>query len=174
VIGFAPLAIEHFALLLGWLADPGVKEWWYPDRTFSAAEIEAKYTPRLSGTSPTSSFIASQDGEPFGFIQAYPTEAEPEYHRAIGAAPGWVGIDFYIGVPDRRNRGLGPLMIDTFVSNVVFGGPDRVPGCLSGPHPDNHRSIRALEKAGFVRGELVAVPGDDGGPELIMLRPNRR
>ena len=168
-IGFEPLAASHFPLLVEWFADAGVKRWWYSDRTLTLEDVTSKYGPRVAGHGDVAGYIAHIGGQPFGYIQAYPTDHDPDYHRVTGAAAGWVGIDFLVGSADFRDRGLGTEMIDAFVTRIVFAD-EAVTACMSGPEPANGRSIRALEKAGFERGPVVDVPGEHGGPEQVMVR----
>ena len=64
-------------------------------------------------------------------------------------------------------RGVGAAALDAYVRTVVFADP-RVTRAVGGPHPDNLRSCRAFEKAGFTRVRDVMVP--DSGPERIHVR----
>jgi len=53
------------------------------------------------------------------------------------------------------------------VRGVVFADP-RITRATAGPHPDNRRSCRAFEKAGFVAVRDVVVP--ESGRERIHVR----
>jgi aminoglycoside 6'-N-acetyltransferase len=97
--------------------------------------------------------IAALDGRPFGFIQRYPIAAYQEYIDELAplceVPPGALSIDYFIGEPDLRGRGLGAAMIAAFVD----GSQDVIVPVVAA----NRASWRALERAGFVRvaeGEL--------------------
>ena len=168
-LGFRPLEAEDLELLVRWLADPGVKAWWYSDRDVTLEYLAAKMAPRFSGDDPVACFVVEAGGLPIGYVQTYAIDSDPEYAQITGYGRGWAGLDFYIGEPEYRGKGIGTVMLRRFVDEVIFADP-AVVGCVSGPDPANTRSIRALEQAGFIRAALVEVPGDEGGPEQLMVR----
>jgi RimJ/RimL family protein N-acetyltransferase len=78
-----------------------------------------------------------------------------------------VGVDLLIGEPDYIGRGLGPEMLRTFIREVLpFHYPTAVT-VVADPVLENSASIRAFEKASFVRGQIV--PAEDGGLEQLMI-----
>lgn len=94
-------------------------------------------------------------GRPFGLIQRYPVAAYPEYLEELApivdVPAGAISVDYLIGEPDLRGRGLGAAMIAAFVGTSP-GGDVIVPVAVG-----NRASWRALERAGFERvaeGEL--------------------
>jgi aminoglycoside 6'-N-acetyltransferase len=56
-------------------------------------------------------------------------------------------MDQYIGEPDMLDRGHGSVFLRQQCDRLFAAG---VPAIGTDPHPDNHRAIRAYEKAGFV------------------------
>ncbi len=80
---------------------------------------------------------------------AYPDEDEPRHWRALGIPSPAAGIDYLIGDPGERVRGIGTAVIRAFVTDVVFGQhPEWTHACAS-PQAANVASCRALERAGF-------------------------
>jgi len=138
-ISFRAFGENELPQLRAWFRATHVARWW----TVSESDVTAKYLPRIRGEGDTRMFAIVVDGNLIGMIQAGP--ADDEY--AVGS--GACGIDFLIGDEGSIGRGLGPRIIDAFVTEEVFGHHGYLL-CLSDPHEDNQRSIRALEKAGFV------------------------
>jgi RimJ/RimL family protein N-acetyltransferase len=166
---FRRLRDDDLELLHGWLNEPGVVRWWEGEdvswhavvRTYGSASADA-----------TEHWIASADGRDVGWIQCYAAadhaeDDEVQHWWRLGVAPTAAGIDYLIGDPGDRGRGLGSAMIRAFVDEVVFG---RHPGwtevCAS-PYAANAASCRALERAGF---EPVGTFADPDGPCLLMRR----
>ena len=158
-ITFVRLRRADFPLVAKWLSDPVVARWWNHETSLEAQERE--FGPGIDGTEPTQVFLAWTDGHPFGLIQRYPIEAYPEYVDELSAIcpqpSGAVSIDYLIGEPDSRGRGLGAAMIAAFVAEswAVYPAASAVVVAM---HQANTASWRAVEKAGFRRvaaGELT-------------------
>ncbi len=171
-ITFHRLAETDLPTLHRWLNEPGIVRWWEGDDV-SWDGVRRDY---WTATGPTEHWIASVDGRPFGWIQCYavadyPEEAEP--WATLGAGPGTAGIDYLIGDPADRGRGLGPEMIRSFVAEVVFGAHPPWHQVCAAPAVDNQASWRALERAGF--RYLGEVPGKEGpGRLMAYVRPRFR
>jgi aminoglycoside 6'-N-acetyltransferase len=127
-----------------------VARWW--DHQTSPEALDRDFGPSVDGRDPTEMLIASVDGRPFGFIQRYALADEPAYVAELGrlceVPPGAVSVDYFIGEPDMRGRGLGAAMIAQLV-----GDAEAIVPVVAG----NVASWRALERAGFTRvaeGEL--------------------
>ena len=176
-VSFRPLTREDFARLRDWLNEPHVAKWWGvgtgPDGLGGAGDdaatlpaVEAAYGPALDGTDPTANYVIVVDGAPIGLIQSYRLGDYPDYAAAIRERDG-AGIDLLIGEPSMVGRGLGPTVIERFVTDVVFAGSD-VSRCVTGPDPENTRSVRAFERAGFRWVRDAVVP--DEGREHVMVR----
>jgi aminoglycoside 6'-N-acetyltransferase len=155
---FRSLRRDDFPLLRQWLAEPLVKRWWNHETT--AAAVEHDFGASVDGADATELFLALLGEAPFGLVQRYPIEAYPEYLEALAPVctvqPGALSIDYLIGVPALRGRGLGAAMIAAFVAASWAAHPAAtqvvVPVAAGNPG-----SWRALERAGFTRiaeGEL--------------------
>lgn len=169
-ITFRALAEHDLPLLHGWLVRPHVTEWWEPAPTFD--DVLADYLPRLSPRdvlpldAPTGvvQFIAHDGDVPFAYVQAYRVMA----HRADGwwldeTDPRALGIDQFIGLPDRLGQGHGTRMLRAFLARL-FEDP-RVTSVQADPDPTNARAIAAYRKAGFGDVGMVETPD---GPALLM------
>ena len=179
-IAFRRVALGDLATIRRWLNTPHVYEWWgvqsgpgslggKGDHAATAAEVHEKYAPGIAADDATTlRHVIVVDGHDVGLIQHYRLADEPEYATAIGETePGGAGIDLFVGEPELVDRGLGPRVLDGYVTTIVFADP-RVSRAVAGPHPDNVRSCRAFEKAGFVFVRDAVVP--DEGPERIYVR----
>jgi len=158
LIAFRPLRRADFELLGGWLAEPVVLRWWNHETT--PAAIDRDFGGSVDGREPTDVCVASFDDRPLGLTQRYSLAAYPEYVEelspVLSVPPGALGIDYLIGDPELRGRGLGAAMIAAFVARSWAAFPDAndviVPVSAANP-----ASWRALERAGFERvaeGEL--------------------
>jgi RimJ/RimL family protein N-acetyltransferase len=177
-LAFRPLRRADFERLRGWLNEPHVYAWWGADaapdglggpgpQAATPAQVDAEYGPAADGLDPTARFVILVDGDPVGLIQWYQLADSPEYAGAIAERAG-AGVDLLIGDPTRVGSGIGPAVIDRFVTEVVFAQPG-VHRCVAGPDVRNERSIRAFTAAGFVWVRDASVPGEPA-PEHVMVR----
>ncbi len=152
LIAFEPLQRSHFALIERWLAEPLVARWW--NQESSPAAIERDFGPTLDREDATDVFVAAAAGQPFGLIQRYPIHAYAEYADELSTVctvpAGALSVDYLIGDPDMRGRGLGAALIATFVAQSwpLYPNADDVVVPVSAC---NRASWRALERAGFRR-----------------------
>lgn len=157
-IAFRPLRRDDFGLLARWLAEPAVARWW--NHEFTAEAIERDFGPSVDGRDPAEMFLALTQERPFGFIQRYRIDNEPRYSeelsRVCTVPAEALSIDYFVGEPDMRGRGLGAGLIAAMVARTWADHPDA--GTIIVPvAAGNAASWRALERAGFTRigeGEL--------------------
>ena len=164
-LGFRPLGDADLPMLHGWLNEPGVVRWWEGDDV----SWEAVARDYGSGADQhTEHWIATRNGAAMGWIQCYPAAAEPgeaEPWWALGIDRSAAGIDYLVGDPTQRGRGVGSTMIRVFVAEVVFGlHPSWTQACAA-PYAANEASWRALARAGF---RFVGTIDDDAGPCRLM------
>lgn len=151
-IGFR-LFDDDLALLHRWLNEPGVVLWWEGDDVSWDAVVR-EYGAASDDRSEH--WIATIDGRPVGWIGCYATadyadEDEVRHWRRLGVDHTAAGIDYLIGDPAARGRGLGTAMIRTFVEDIVFGCHPGWSQVCASPVATNIASLRALEKADFDR-----------------------
>lgn len=169
-IAFRPLASGDLPLLHAWLGQPHVAEWWGSAPT--PEEVRAEYGPALAPAdvhpldAPAGAvhYLACDGDVPFAFVQAYRAMAD----QAAGwwpdeTDPHALGIDVFVGLPERLGQGWGTRTLRAFVA-FLFADP-RVTRIQADPAPDNVRAVAAFRKAGFGEEALVDTPD---GPALLM------
>jgi aminoglycoside 6'-N-acetyltransferase len=154
-----PLRRADFPLLAQWLAEPLVDRWWAHDTAPEA--VERDFGPAVDGAEPTRLYLGWADGRPVGLVQIYAIAAYPEYVIELTGVcvvpPGALSIDYLIGEPSARGRGLGAGLIAAAVARGLADHPEArdvlVPVAAA-----NVASWRALQRAGFewyAEGELT-------------------
>jgi|HubBroStandDraft_5_1064220.scaffolds.fasta_scaffold267955_2 aminoglycoside 6'-N-acetyltransferase len=162
-LNLRPLGRADFPLLVSWLSQPHVAEWWGSPKGMD--EVEAEYGPCVDGTDPTQLLLCHEEDRPIGMLQIYRMADNPDYADAVGYEDA-AGLDLFIGEVSTCDRGVGTGLIATAVQLIWMTYPE-VTGALAGPSVRNARSIRAFEKAGFTAVRQVTVPGEDED-ELIL------
>jgi aminoglycoside 6'-N-acetyltransferase len=153
---FRPMTAADLPVVLQWLKQPHVREWW--GDTHEQFELVSGDLDEPA----MDQFIVSLGGREFGYIQCYDLTA---WNSGFGPHPaGTRGIDQFIGEPDMVGRGHGTAFIRVFSDGRLASGAPRM---VTDPDPTNARAIRAYEKAGFARDRLVDTPD---GIALLMVR----
>lgn len=171
-----PLQRTDLPLLARWLAEPLVRRWWNHD--VSAEAVQRDFGPGIDGAEATDLFLAGWDGAPFGLIQRYEIAAYPEYLAELTPVcvvpPGALSIDYLVGEPSLRGRGLGAAMIAELVRQSWSSFPDS-DDVLVPVAAGNVGSWRALERAGFRRiAEVELEPDNPVDPRDHYLYLRRR
>ncbi len=150
MIDFRPMARADLPLLQRWLREPLVARWWHHDT--SDAAVERDFGPALDGTDPTALRVVQLDGRDVGLVQRYRLDAYPEYVAELAplldVPPGALSIDYLLGEPDVRGRGVGAAVVAAAAEEAWRAHPDAP--CLVVPVAlGNEASWRALRRAGF-------------------------
>jgi len=140
-IAFRRTTDADLPLLHEWLNEPGVVEWWEGDDVSWEGVVRDYGSERDDGTDH---FLVLLDERPVGWIQTWSPD---DGDRTT------VGIDYFIGDPADRGRGLGAEMIRAFVATELAGWR-RI---TADPEHANLASVGALRKAGFVPERDVMV-----------------
>ncbi|MEO8548593.1 MAG: GNAT family N-acetyltransferase [Kofleriaceae bacterium] len=147
-ISFRALVRSDLPRLHHWMAQPHVERWWH--QAFDLAELERYDGPRIDGTEPTHVFVIELAARPSGFIQWYRWRDYPGHAARLGAAPSTAGVDLAIGEVELLGQGLGSRALRAFVARVILADP-AITACVADPAAENVRSLRAFERAGFVK-----------------------
>ena len=107
------LVADDLPMLGRWLAEPGVRRWWNHDS--SPEGVERDFGPSVRGEEAGEDLVVCIDGRPVGLVQRavisdYPEDLA-EFPRLVEVHDGAVEIDYLLGEPGVRGRGLGPRMI---------------------------------------------------------------
>lgn len=128
---FRPLTRDDFPLLTTWLEEPRVKRWWNHETNPEA--VERDFGRGTRGEEPGEDLVVLLGDRPIGLLQRSVIRDYPEEYARFSAhvdvPPGAVELDYLIGDPDLRGRGLGTRLITVNAANVA--------------------SWRAVEKAGL-------------------------
>ena len=152
VLRWRPLVSDDLPLLARWLADPVVARWWNHDSSLDG--VERDFGPSVRGEEPGEDLVVSLDGRPLGLVQRsvigdYPEDLA-EFAGLVDVPEGAVELDYLIGEPALRGRGLGSRMIAALVRETWTCRP-ATPAILVAVVAANAASWRALEKAGLRR-----------------------
>jgi aminoglycoside 6'-N-acetyltransferase len=174
-VSFRRLTDDDLPMLHRWLNEPGVVRWWEGEDV-SWEKVVEDYGS--ANDEPTEHWIVAVDGRDTAWIQCYaladyaddPDDAEARAWVAAcwgaGADHDAAGIDYLIGEPADRGRGVGAAMIRAFVDEVVFGRHPTWTQVLADPHVDNPSSWGALASAGF---RFLGITHGAHGPGRLMV-----
>lgn len=170
---FRRLVDDDLPLLHTWLNEPGVVHFWEGDDVSWPGVIAQYGSPELRGALANDFadfsydvaeadfdwhhvevYLALMDDEPAGWIQCYAVddyddEDEVKAWFELGFDATGAGIDYLIGEPTDRGRGLGASMIRKFVTDIVFGQHPDWTQVGASPRRENAASCGALAKAGL-------------------------
>jgi aminoglycoside 6'-N-acetyltransferase len=167
-LSWRPLAAEDLPMLAEWLREPEVARWWNHDS--SAFGVERDFGPSVRGEEPGEDLVVLLDGRPVGLLQRsviadYPEELD-EFATLVEVPEGAVELDYLIGDPTLRGRGLGARMIAAAVADTWQTRP-ATSAVLVSVVAANVASWRALEKAGLQRiAEGVLIPDNPADDPL--------
>lgn len=139
---------EDAPLLLKWLTDPAVLEWYEGrDNPYDAKRIREDFY----GTSETEArCLVLYKERPVGYMQFYLLEDEEREAYGYAEGPDRIyGLDQFIGETDCWNKGIGTQMIAA-ATDYLFR-EHRADKLVMDPQVRNERALRVYEKNGFVR-----------------------
>jgi len=174
-VDLRPLSRADLPLLARWLAEPLVRRWWHHDSGIRT--LERDFGPAIDGPDPTEIHLTGVDGVWFGLIQRYLIDDNPEYADELATVcevpPGALSVDYLIGEPACRGRGLASRMIAASVRDARIRHPEAA--VVVPVHVANVASWRSLENAGFDRIAAGALtpdnPADSTDHYVYCLRP---
>lgn len=145
---FIPLTEEHFSLLFQWLQSPHVQTCWDFENNWE--EFQIRHQEMIS--SPlVFPHIVYKDKIPIGYINYWFVEEDPDFKPHFRSDT--VGTDQFIGVPELIGKGIGSEFIRQF-TNELLSDP-KINLVITDPDPKNLNAIRAYEKAGFKKTQIM-------------------
>jgi aminoglycoside 6'-N-acetyltransferase len=161
---FQPLTKEDLPLLVRWMAQPYVSQWWKEPATLEF--VEKEYGTTIDKGDPTNVYIVKIGDRSMGMIMSYMVADYAEHAESVRLDRS-VGVDLFIGESDLTGKGYGSAMLEQFRSTILHDGYPNADWLVADPEAENIASIRAFEKAGYHKGNIV--PGEHG-PEQLMIR----
>ncbi|WP_136604553.1 GNAT family N-acetyltransferase [Paenibacillus dokdonensis] len=146
------LTEEDAALLLKWLSDPRVLEFYGGrDRPYDMQLVIEHFYREDSDS--VRNIVVYQD-VPIGYIQYYEIGAEERVLYGYEEPRERIfGMDQFIGEPGCWNRGIGTALIQAMVS--YLHEEMQAERIVMDPQAWNHRAIHVYEKCGFVKKKLL-------------------
>ncbi|MBQ4050370.1 MAG: GNAT family N-acetyltransferase [Oscillospiraceae bacterium] len=135
--------------LTRWLTDDRVTRWvWAEGVPWDLEKVTEEFSDMLDPAQPQTAAIVLHEGKEIGYLQFYPLE--PDAYK-IGAdtfaeLKGGYGTDFFIGVPELWEKGIGSEVIALLAEYLRGQG---VPLLTADPAMDNPRSLHFWQKNGF-------------------------
>ena len=163
-VGFRPLTVGDLPLVYDWLGREHVRRWWGEPGSYDDAIAE--YLAAIEGRDPTDLYAIVVAGASVGLVQTYLLADYPDYAALIDADDAGAGLDLLLGEASLTGSGLGTHVIRSFASKVVFARAE-TQVCVADPDMRNLASIRAFEKAGFLRVRDFRDP-EDGELHALM------
>lgn len=164
-IAYRPLVEADLPLMTEWLNRAHLRRF-YQYEPITAAEVAAKYGPRIRGEVATHSWLALLDGAPFGYLQCYRVVDWSDWRATIGVDEG-VSIDLFIGEADLIGRGLGRRMLRGYVEQVAFPLHPAERLCWIAHELGNLAARKCSAAAGFLP---VCEFDEEGRPSILMVR----
>ena len=165
---FRPLLDSNMPDLVRWMAAEHAQPW-FGDEPRTVELARTLYSTEIDGTSATRMWIVELEGFDIGYVQDYPVIAYDDYAVRV-QDPEAIAFDFLIGEPEFVDKGIGPQMITAYCRDVLTKDYPAAPRFIASPDARNKRSIRTLEKCGFVQG-LWIQPESVQYPEIVCTAP---
>lgn len=151
-VALRPLRPSDAPLLLRWLTDLRVLEYWEgPHTVFTPERIQEDF---FVDEWNASRCVIEYGGQPVGYIQAYQLDEEMfgEYEYPCTDRKAF-GIDQFIGEPELWGKGVGRQFVQLICQHLhTHAGAQAV---VLDPHAGNERAIRCYEACGFRKVKLL-------------------
>ena len=144
-VALRPLAPADAGLLLRWLTDRRVLEYWEgPSAVFTPQRIQEDF---FEDEWNASRCIIQYNGQNIGYVQIYQLDGEmcEAYHYPYKDRKAF-GMDQFIGEPAMWGKGVGRQFIRLLLGFLEGQGAQAV---VLDPHADNERAIRCYRACGF-------------------------
>lgn len=151
-VSLRPLSREDAPLLLKWLTDPRVLEWYEGrDHTFTPELILEHFYPEED---PLCRSVIQWEGRDVGYVQCYPLDREGlEEYKYPYPERNPFAADQFLGEPDCWGKGIGRAFLSLLVEYLTR--TCSAGAVLLDPHVNNLRAIRCYEACGFQKLKLL-------------------
>ncbi|WP_408010620.1 GNAT family N-acetyltransferase [Pseudalkalibacillus sp. A8] len=140
-----PLEKEDAVLLVKWLNDPEVLQW-YEGRD-RPHDLHKVYEHFYENDNRVSRNLVMWNQTPIGYVQYYPLSEKEKRIYSYKLHESIYGMDQFIGELDYQNRGVGTDLVNAVVDYLFHElEAEKV---VMDPQVRNHRTLRCYEKCGF-------------------------
>lgn len=154
MISLHPLKHEHFTLLLHWLEQPHVKQWWDSNISWTYEKIVQKYGQRISSidtkaSKPIFCFVIFYDQIPIGYVQYYDiADFEHQLSNDIKnmLLKPCASFDIFIREKECCGKGIGTLVLKILFENYIMKHFKAI--CVS-INIQNKAALKSYQKAGL-------------------------
>lgn len=155
-VSFERVAESHLPMLLAWLSEPHVRQWW------GDPDVELRLIRDGCESGEVDGFIFRIADVPAGYIQSWIPSQYDEEPWARDLPADTPGVDIFVGPPEMLGKGIAPRALRAFAARLFDEGAARI---VIDPDAGNRRAVTAYTKAGFVPfGEWM----DESGRTLLM------
>lgn len=150
-IKLVELSNSHKMLLLSWLTDSRVLDFWEGEKeVFDLARIESDfYSVEVFDITRA---IIKFNGQEIGYIQMYTLTDEMKVEYKYSGSEKCGAIDCFVGVPELWGKGIGSKFLVLAKEFLFKKGVESI---IIDPHCDNLRAIKCYEKVGFSKVKLL-------------------
>jgi hypothetical protein len=156
--------------LARWLDAEHVQPWWRDHRT-DLQHLEAKYRPRIDGTSPVEVLVVEADDLPVGFVQYCPAGEYAYWPAALGL-DDTVVVDGVIGVSSVLRHGVATGELAEAVEQIFAVRTES--GIAAATRMENVGARRTLERCQFDLVYEGALTEDQLPPHAVYVRWRRK
>ncbi len=147
-----PLDPEDAPLLLKWMTDPQVLEWYEGrDQVFTPERVQEDFFEEEPGMRR---WAVLYHGRPVGYAQTYPLDEEGL--KEYGLPPSEKNVfamDQFIGEPDCWGKHIGRSFVSLLVSYLTE--QEEAGAVVLDPHVSNPRAVRCYEACGFRKIKIL-------------------
>ena len=158
---FEPLQVTHFDMLLNWLSEPHVKNWYDKDVVYTPHLIEEKFGSYVHRfkiekgiKKHIKSFVIYLYNNPIGYCQSYNAyDFDRDNNILLNnykddfGFPNMLGsFDIFIGDKNYIGKGFGKQIIDLFLAQHIWNKYD---ACFIDVENTNERALGAYKRCGF-------------------------
>lgn len=149
-----PLKHKHLTLLLRWLEQPHVKQWWDSDVSWNYEKIVQKYGNRINGIdgktgNSIACFVIFYDEIPIGYVQYYEhADFEKELSDDIKhlLPKPCASFDIFIGEKEYCGKGISSVVLKMLFEDYILKNFKAI--CVA-VDIQNKAALKAYQKAGL-------------------------
>ncbi len=151
-VSLRPLREGDAPLLLKWMRDPAVLEWYEGrDQVFTPERVREDFFTEEPGMRRCA---VEYRAKPVGYVQIYPLTPDgmEEYGYPHPERRAFA-LDQFLGEPDCWNKKIGRAFISLLTEYLAL--EENAQAVLLDPHTNNLRAIRCYEACGFRKIKLL-------------------